>query len=94
MKGKRLSRESETIGFVTMSFHVQVRRGQKELDPDIGIGDAWTFFRNGRGNYFRTTHGALIAIQNMNHLAEAQSAVRRSSQMLDTLGRTSLEHRV
>ncbi len=43
MKGKRLSRESETIGFVTMSFHLQVRRGQKELDPDIGIGDAWTF---------------------------------------------------
>ena len=92
MKGKRLSRESETIGFVTMWFHLQVRRGQKELDPDIGIGDAWTFFRNGGGNYFRTTHRALIAIQKMNHFAEAQSVVRRLSQMLDTLRRTSLEH--
>lgn len=94
MKGKRLSRESETIGFVTMWFHLQVRRGQKEPDPDIGIDDAWTFFKNGGGNYFHATHGALIAIQKMNHFAEAQSAVRRSSQMFDTLGRTILEHRV
>jgi hypothetical protein len=77
-----------------MWFHLQVRRGQKELDPDIGIGEAWAFFRNGGDNYFRTTHGALIAIQKMNHVAEAQSAVRRVSQMLNTLGRTSLEHRV
>jgi hypothetical protein len=77
-----------------MWIHLQVRRGQKEPDPDIGIGDAWTFFQNGGGNYFRTTHGALVAIQEMNHFAEAQSAVRRLSQMLDTLGRTSLEHRI